>query len=355
MRDTRRLTIRCAIGAVGLGITVLPMRATSPAEDAQPCRLNCNVAMERIMTLKHDRGPEFLPDASVPLVRHESGRIVTVTRQRDQLVIFDATGRMLSVVGKFQSIAGFVTKNDGTLAAYDRRARLLYDLSRDWQVGAARPFPQRPAIHLGDGSFLISALLTEPSLVGIPLHILSPEGKRVKSFGESGVPYRSSEGYLHQRIVAMAADRSIMTAIPGKYVLERWDVASGRKVTETKVKEPWFFDQTGTPLDTAKRPPPFVEMIWADKELVWVLVRVADQNWKAPASLAERRFDAVEHDQSHDWLIQAVDFSSGMVLAEKRLATAHWPAGPQPLLASAAGRGMVHVDRPTLVQKEGRE
>lgn len=337
------------VGLVALLLaTVLPVSTERllPVVECKPCAIDVRLAA----TLSHDRGVDFLSHVSIPLVRQESGRYITTNAARTSIVVFDRLGLLMAELGGFQSVTRLLTLREGKVGVYDGRARMLSELDRRGQLSPGRPFPQHPTAELPTGMYLGTTLLADPKSVGQPFHVIGRDGELIRSFGESAAPFRAVDRPLVQRRVAVTKEGTILAAPAGRYVLERWDPAAGRKVSETPIKQSWFVESSAALNRASEAPPSIIEAVWSET-VAWVLVRVADRQSNSPTYLRDRPFEAAEYDRAYDWVVQAVNPGTGEVLAERWFSEAQWPAGPEPSLVSAAERGRRLVRRLLLVQK----
>jgi len=104
-----------------------------------------------------------------------------------------------------------------------------------------------------------------------------------------------------------------------------------------------------------------IESIWEREGLVWVLVRVADLDWQAPAAAnRERVVGAEEYDVTFDWIIEVIDPVAGRVVATRRFRNALWGRPNSPVLTSVShaeqmdGPMLVDIWLPRLVPREVR-
>jgi hypothetical protein len=197
-----------------------------------------------------------------------------------------------------------------------------------------------PAFVRSDGSYVVASQIPTPDRIGYPVHVLDPMGRFSLSFGADTPQFRPDLIPLTVRLTAPARDGSIWTVAPGRYVLEKWDPESGTRVARIGVRSSWFSDAMSWPADETVRPSPLIEALSEDSNgLVWVLTRVAASDWKPPARANEERPLLIEEwQQTHDWILEAIDPVTGMVAASRRFTQATWLSFDGPVLAFLGDR-----------------
>ena len=121
----------------------------------------------------------------------------------------------------------------------------------------------------------MASQIPTPTLAGHPLHVMSKDGNIVRSFGADGSPFRSTETLKNWRAVCLNPDGTIWSIAAGGRLLERWDTATGRRLSQVTVKSTWFRESSrAAPTDQVANP--IILTIWAEEEdLVWILYQVA--------------------------------------------------------------------------------
>jgi hypothetical protein len=303
------------------------------------CRIKtCDIVLTKVVALK-DSSPRRLGDYSVFVLRDRTGRFFAASRDRRGVVVFSPTGSIQTVLEHpdFQRIQA-VPGPDESILIHDYQRHELRTVSRDLSLGPVRALQFPPAFATTKGHFIVAQQLRTPEYVGYPLHLVDPQGRIVRSFGIDTPKFHGGIHRVDNRVVSPASDGSVWSAAPGRYVFERWDPVSGVRLARLQVQSNWFVDSSNAP-DERVPPTPLIETIWEQDGLLWVLARVSDAAWKAPAHPnTERSFDLDEYERTHDWVIEVIAPDSGRVLAHKRVPTAHWMRPASGLLVSRASR-----------------
>ena len=186
------------------------------------------------------------------------------------------------------------------------------------------------------------------------MHVLDSSGRILRSFGADIDAYRADEPLRHVRVVAPGTDGHIWSAPRGKYLLERWDPSTGRRVAQIAVQSSWFKESArlGSPNE---RPVPVITALWEVGDTLWVLLRDADTNWRPPEITGERPFELGDYERTFDFVLEAVSITSGVVVATRRFDRALWAREPTFLFATLRQGGAhrtVQVWVPRLVTKE---
>ena len=349
-----------AVGAVAASVTVDAQQ--SPAR----CRTDCTIGKRSLVTLS---GVEALtrdamagtgPTTTIQgmIVRDSRGRYAAVSVDFRQLLIFDAAGKVLaSPRPTYGRIVSLFVDPAGAVQAYDLSSGLL-TFDGNYQVKTKTELPHAPVLPLGRDRFLVRREGSTPALAlaGHPLHVMSKDGTLLRSFGGDGSPFHSEDGFKNGRLVCLNPDGTIWSIAPGGRLLERWDTATGRRVSQVTVKSTWFRESSRpAPIDQVANP--VIVTIWAEEDLVWILYRVADPQW-IPRRRPERELSA-QGENAHlrsDWVLEAVRSDTGDVVAMKSfdriLLRRHGSFAIASETASANRAGGVELWTPILVKKQ---
>jgi hypothetical protein len=269
-------------------------------------------------------------------------------------LIFNAAGKLLdSPPPTYGRIATLFVDPTGAVQAYDFSSGSLLTFDGNYQVKTKTELPHHPALPLGGGRFLVESQIPTPALVGHPLHVMSKDGNIVRSFGADGSPFHSEDAFKNRRVVCLNPDGTIWSIAPGGRLLERWDTATGRRLSHVTVKSTWF-RESSRPAAQDQVANPAITTIWAEEDLVWILYRVADPQW-IPRPRPERELFAQGEnaDLRSDWVLEAVRSDTGGVVAMKsfdRILLRR--AGSLAIASETASAGGVELWTPILVKKQ---
>lgn len=336
-----RLTCRLLMVA-GMATTLhaCGTKPTSPSSDCDGCRIE----LFRVATISDSIDRGALPDQMIHAMGDPSRGIFVTARERTKVFAFRSAGESVSVIGRagdgpgeFRSARRLFVGPGDSLFVSDWGSGRISVFSPDDKFVRTQRLPHFPAFALDDGRFIVADQLDGARQGGRPLLLMGKDGAPVGSFGPEIPTGRPPQRLFERRLAAPARNGGVWAVAPGRYTLERWDAATGALRASIPIRTAWFAETASWPEDERVRPPAVVESLWEDRDgLVWFLIRVADSNWKPRAQPnVERAVDAVEYDQTYDWMVEVVDPRSGAVLASRRSPAALWGRPPSSLLVSA--------------------
>jgi len=172
-------------------------------------------------------------------------------------------------------------------------------LSGDLKIQRVMAFPYQPTIALTRDQYLHAHQIRTTELVGQPFHVLSSNGEIVRSFGNQTGKYRADMPLLYDRVVATASDGNLWAAPPGAYIVEKWNPATGTRLSRLEVKSPWFSasERLAPP---GERPVPLIDGIWEQAGYLWILFRDADSRWRKPEDVKEREVHWDDFEAKYD-------------------------------------------------------
>jgi hypothetical protein len=288
-----------------------------------------------------------LPDYMVHVQLDGRGRLYTVSRRRDAVLVFDSSGTLLTRLGRsgagpgeYRSIRKVAISNLDSIYVSDWGLGRLTVYSPDLSFVRSQPFPYTSDLVLADGSFVVAQQISTREEIGYPVHLFAPDGIRLRSFGIDVPEHRSDRGLLTTRHVAPARDGSLWLVAPGRYYFEKWNPSSGQLEHSVRVQQDWFAEMGEWPDNERVRPPSIIESFWeSERGLLWVVLRVADANWVPPRNAnQERILDPDEYDQLFDWLIEVVEPTAGTVVASRRFASVLWTRPPSTVVVTTRVR-----------------
>lgn len=353
----------CVVLAVAAASPYLVEAVRAVPTAAGPCPKSCAIDLERVVTLRGRSEAEsaLLPEHSMYVTPAPQGGYVLPSRARNSLLRFDATGVMRdeakgSSDDPFQLIANVLTGADGRLLAYDLGKKALYRLDERLSIVEAQARRYRPSLMLTSAGYLHAEQIPTAELVGYPMHYVDDRGQVQRSFGgDQPLSYRPDQPLSSQRVVANASRGTVLSVAPGRYVIERWNPMTGETVSRLPVLSSWFKPSVAH-APKGQRPLPMIVGLWEDDSVIWALLRDADANWKPRVveSKGERPIVMDEYDKDYDFVLEAIDPSSGRVLGSRRIDHAIFGQAPVFLLATRAqgqgGQRAVTVWKPVITQ-----
>lgn len=314
----------------------------------------CSIDLIELATLSDDAQPGLFGE-TVFVQRDGKGRYYVSTLGFAQIAVFSAAGELIGTIGRrgsgpgeFQLVMAPVPGPGDSMYAYDTRQLKLAVIDQSLNIAREVQFQHYPDLSLPSGHFISARQIRTREQIGYPIHLLSPDGQILRSFGTDTAQYRGDLRLRFSRVVGPGRAGTIWSVPPGRYELEEWDPLEGeRPIRRVSVESEWF-EASDTPVldPRVERPRPVVRQLWEDSAgLVWVLTTVADASWKQQFERAPSGETRITPDQSnslYDWRIDVVHPGSGAVLATRRFDEQIWSRPPNTVLVS---RGESHDDR----------
>jgi len=359
---TPAVTLGLGLCVLGVGYADERPQALGKAALSSCVRDNCEIRLSKVVTLV---AQSHLLHSPVPyLVQDGQGRFLVRPSNGRQVIVFDSQGLFLSALeAKTQSprsVISLFQDPRGSVLAWSAPEGQAFRIGADLKlVDWPTPVPYLPSFVRNDGTIVVAQQIRTRELIGAPLHLLGPDGRVLRSFGADTAEYRPDMRLLVERVAAPASDGSVWASAKGRYTLERWNPQTGSRLTRVPVLSPWFTESSNYPSDNKTRPKPVIQSLWERDGVVWALIRDSDAAWK-PGADSEQSWSPARYSSSHDWVVEAIDPSTGRVLASSRFDFALTGRPPQPFLISYAVKGGAAVGggldiwRPELQLKERR-
>jgi hypothetical protein len=325
---------------------------------------DCDIVLLRVGVMTDSTDPGSLPDI-VYAERDSQGRVYTASRNRTSVLVFDSTGARIAELGsagagprEYRAIRRVLVGPDDSMFVSDwGTGRItVYDPSLRFVRTQLSQYP--PSLVLPDGSFVIADQIRARRDIGYPIHTVDPSGRLLRSFGTDTPQYSSDMRLIANRLVAAASSGRVWAAPQGRYVIERWNPATGTLEQRSTIESAWFTDIATWNYDERVRPGSVIESLWeGDDGLMWVVFRVPDLNWRVPDRANEERvISDEEYKATYDWIIEAVDVGANAVLATRRFDGILWVRPPSRVIVSGRvddqGVASFEVWVPELVQKD---
>ena len=305
---------------------------TVPAAAQKPCA-DCGLRFSRVAVLGTDDGPGSLGGTGT-VVRDSKGRYyVVAARMTDEVKVFAPQGTYLRTIGRRGSGPGEflhiwrMTIQDDQLHVFDadngRRTILRIPDGKILREDKMR----WPAINLAvlPTNVVINANIRTPELAGIPLHRLSQEGEILESFGGDDEVFRTDIAYSGHRVITGSGMDGLWSSPRTEYVLTRWTL-SGERLNTIRRNAEWFKPHARTvDFRPDHAPPPLVTQIHEDSSgLLWVLISVADDDWRQALTLRRDHPDGptyVPRDMHSyfDTIVEVLDPATGRLLSSARV------------------------------------
>lgn len=192
-------------------------------------------------------------------------------------------------------------------------------------------------------SILLSGLSFRPDRYGLPVHLLSPEGRLVRSFGAPEGAIVPSDEYRLARTIAPAEERRVWVAPKDRYRVELWTL-EGERRGGFRGDVKWF--EPIPPSPDLPTPPKSVlsSLRQAPDGLLWIKFIVPSPTWPQAHERDPQtgRWRRVDGDLRSNTVIDVVDPETNRLLARGQLYGLHTALFPGPRGEPLIAR--VHVD-----------
>ncbi len=340
---TTALRVHSGIGALAAAL-VIGCGGDMPSEDVyltgfpETCTPDsCEIVLSHVATISDAFKPGIFPQGELRLVdRDGQGRLFMSSH--DGFVVFDSLGQLITEVGGRGSGPGeFQLPLPPLIGPGDSVHVFDLHLGRvsvfDSHLGLARTATVRDRADLvrEDGSYITAAQVRTPEAFGFPVHLVTPDGSIVRSFGADTPQYRPGLRHLMTRKVGPGPGSTIWSAAPGRYVLYQWDPDSGTRLKRIEVASTWFEEVDRWPRST-EPPPPVIQGIWGDDDgLIWVFLLTPGPDWYP---IGHRPVDDAERAIRHDGVLEVIHPGRGTVIASGRFPELIWANSASRLLTS---------------------
>ena len=256
---------------------------------------DCRIEFVHVATVGADDVPGALVHDGPVMSRLYDGRfIIFDPRDRVGLKLYDTNGEFVRIIGRPGGGPGEyslpwhhpLTTDGDTLRIIEGLSRRITLLTADGEsVIETRPFGVSPALEvlfLEDGRYVANGTVVESDGRGYPLHLVSAQGERVRSFGADTPIYFNAEEAALQRSLSTGADGTIWAAHRVSYTIEQWDTL-GNLLDTVEPESDWFpqRQEIRMPRGPDDSPPPhLVNGVWHDDRLVWIATHVPSPEWQ---------------------------------------------------------------------------
>lgn len=292
----------------------------------------CDVEPTAVVEFGSLDGPGVV-GAPAHVVRRQSGEWVLADyHHKGVLKIYDAEGHFRRGVGRSGQGPGeyeiperlFVTRGD-SLKVVDFAGNRITTLSPSLSYVRSRPIGvSGQAIAMLPDGIVVAARVVTAESVGLPLHLIGPDGEIVRSFGADPPISQIGNSDVMWRGLASTSD-GVWSADLLRYRLEHWSI-DGTLIQRLERDVEWFPPQVeyGVRQDPDHEPSPGLRSISTDAQgRLWTIVDVPDRNWQTAFELGTdlygRRTKMIRDvNKYYDTIVEAIDPESNRVVARAR-------------------------------------
>lgn len=295
----------------------------------------CRIQLDFVVRLGDQEGSGGI-GMTAGIVQNSNGDwIVTHQFEPSTVQVYDSTGRFLRRMGRsgagpgeFRSAGKLILQPGDSLSVFDAALARVVRFSPDGKYVRDDRLPIqsiRQVKYVDPEHYIINGDLRTQQKIGLPLHLVTSDGRIVRSFGSTDPVARRDRPTLHSRMISDPTGGSLWLANTKRYVLEKWTV-SGELEARLERTVTWFepHDRSAV-ISEDTPPPPLIRDIMEDEDgIVWVVVRVADARWKeavyyrGAVQNTLSVYTVADPARYHDSIIEAIDVRSGRVLATAR-------------------------------------
>lgn len=274
-------------------------------------------------------------DMSRPLVvRSGPGGLLYVGSQRlsGLPMVLDSTLSFVRTLGgrgegpgEITEVANLYPKGDSVVVGDQRLITALFGPDGGYVRSLPRAVSWIGQVFTFRGDTL---LLTEPIsselLFGLPLHLISPDGDTVRSFGSDDRSFDIRRTMAMYRVITPESDSTFWAARVDRYELQRWHI-SGELLKLLRVDRPWFHPQLSDRNGTNAEPMPTrIKGIHLDADghlLVMIERARSDRPDEPDVGTREVHVESSLLDRLAymEQLIEVLDAESGELLGEVQL------------------------------------
>jgi hypothetical protein len=292
---------------------------------------NCSIDAAEFVRVGDVSGPGMVSDQG-RLAIDKRGRVfLSGPKQGNVVKLFSPHGKFVRVIGRPGTGPGEFT-SPYTVAFGGSSLTHVFDaIPQRWIVfdSAFRsvatstvPFAAVGAVLFGDDVAVLTGESHGKETVGYPLHLFSRTRGLVRSFGSANGLLDPRNPRDMVRVIAAASEARVWSARINSYEIEQYDtlgVLRARFRRNVNWFRPWT---TQVPTALEQRPLPTVSDIRQDEDgLLWVLVQVADLDWR-PREGIQRPAGVYVPDTMHeliyDTIIEVIDPRTSQLLASTR-------------------------------------
>ena len=325
--------------------------AQTVPEGQASCR-RCSLSMAHVARLGAE-SDSTEPDRTFWLSRRRDGSfLVAPARGRGELIFYDRRGRFVRTFGRsgpgpgeLGALMGALEGPGDSIFVFEAFPRRLSVFTSDLQFARSVTLPAYPMdypVFLDAGRFVFHQFIRTSELLGVPMHLVGPEGSLVASFGGGRGDFTPETRVRHRRVLGRGIDGTVWVGHQARYRLEQYS-PDGRLLHYVERHAPSFEPWTGRFEEpSVARPQPHMLAVWpVDRSHVMVVIRLADRRWRATAERSSSRIENLrdpgfapwnQYARYYDTVLQIIRVVDGAVVASRRLDGAFFAAETPGLL-----------------------
>lgn len=338
-----RRRIRRILGLLMM-VAVGPLSAQTPlirdVRGSASCT-ECRITAHRTATLGALTDSVPIGPLAVVAVSRDRQYVGGATAVDPRILVFDSAGQLAATLGRSGDGPG-ESRIVWRLTVGPGDSLYVFDFARRMTVFAPNGIVRRavpvPLLVLGavpfsNGTVVVTGGHLTAAGIGLPLHLLRPDGSLVRSFGQPQLVRRASDLSTLEHRLALSTDGTIWTAQPSRYELQRWDTtATLREVLHRQVD--WFvpgpqtsahaLSREGVVAPYVVREPPASRIMGVRQDgsgRLWVLVSVPANDWREQRVILGEGHDITPEvlDKLHDTMVEVLEPGSARVISSARL------------------------------------
>jgi hypothetical protein len=298
---------------------------------------SCVVEFAQVAILGDFDAPGDLGGAPQSIARDSAGFFWVSVYGNDPVKVFSPSGRYYRTVGRSGKgpdeytgpLTVRVSPEDSIMVLDGGNARLsVHTSSGGYHRMAPLPFVVDRFTVGPHSTFVASGNVRTASAAGLPLHLIdSSTGRILRSFGAEIPVLKAALPRALAREIAFSGPAHVWSALPTRYVIERWNIESGELTDSFVRKPPWFephwLPQVIPPSPDAP-PAPYITGVAEDSQgRLWVYMLVADANWKqalGPMQVRGAReiYPVTDINKYYDTVVEIIDVKARRVVARGR-------------------------------------
>ena len=310
----------------------LPAQGSITVSSVPSCA-QCRIALERFAVLGDVDGPGMLVQQARVIADSRRRFYVASPVDPSRVVVFDSGGRYVRALGRaggghgeFRDVPLIVPTGD-SLVAFDPAARRATVFGPGHEVIRffALPVAVTSAVPFPDGGVLVAGEGRSRTYSGIPMLLLDSAGRTSHPVGADDETLDLDNPYGSVRIVGKGPQGTAWSARLNEYLIERWD-RSGQRIMSVRRMADWFQPWTRVAgIPRLVRPQPRITDVRQIDNHLWVLIQVADANWRAregkpvPGMKGATVTPDADKELIFDTIVEVIDLSTNRLLASHRL------------------------------------